>query len=82
MIANTKKIVSDAAKEAAVWAWDTYIKSVDADRETIKAGGVTIAPVTAADQERIISAIQPTLNKLYAENDWAKSLSDKVKAVQ
>jgi tripartite ATP-independent transporter DctP family solute receptor len=80
--AETQKIVSDAAKEAAVWAWDTYIKSVDADRATIQASGVTITPVTAADQQRIIDAIQPTLNKLYAENDWAKSLSDKVKAVQ
>ncbi|MDR0638945.1 MAG: TRAP transporter substrate-binding protein [Spirochaetaceae bacterium] len=80
--AETQKIISDAAKEAAVWAWDTYIKSVDADRETIKAGGVTVTPVTAADQERIINAIQPTLNKLYAENSWARTLTDKVKAVR
>jgi tripartite ATP-independent transporter DctP family solute receptor len=80
--AETQKIVSDAAQAAAVWAWDTYIKSVDADRETIKKSGVTVTPVTAADQERIISAIQPTLNKLYAENTWAKPLTDKVKAVQ
>jgi tripartite ATP-independent transporter DctP family solute receptor len=80
--AETQKIISDAAKEAAAWAWDTYIKSVDADRATITASGVTVTPVTAADQQRIISAIQPTLNKLYAENTWAKALTDKVKAVQ
>jgi tripartite ATP-independent transporter DctP family solute receptor len=80
--ADTQKIISDAAKEAAVWAWDTYIKSVDADRATITASGVTVTPVSAADQQRIIDAIQPTLNKLYAENDWAKPLTDKVKAVR
>jgi tripartite ATP-independent transporter DctP family solute receptor len=80
--AETQKIISDAAKEAAVWAWAPYIKSVDADRATITAGGVTVTPVSAADQQRIIDAIQPTLNKLYAENDWAKPLTDKVKAVQ
>jgi tripartite ATP-independent transporter DctP family solute receptor len=79
---ETQKIISDAAKDAASWAWDTYIASVDADRETIKASGVTVTPVTAADQQRIIAAIQPTLNKLYTENDWAKPLTDKVKAVQ
>jgi TRAP-type C4-dicarboxylate transport system substrate-binding protein len=80
--AETQKIVSDAAKEAAAWAWDTYIKSVDADRATIQASGVTVTPVTAADQQRIIQAIQPTLDKLYAENSWARALTDKVKAVQ
>jgi TRAP-type C4-dicarboxylate transport system substrate-binding protein len=80
--AETQKIITDAAKEAAVWAWDTYIKSVDTDRATIKASGITVTPVSAADQQRIIDAIQPTLNKLYAENDWAKPLTDQVKAVR
>jgi tripartite ATP-independent transporter DctP family solute receptor len=79
---ETKKIVSDAAKEAASWAWDTYIKSVDTDRETLKADGLTVTPLAPADQTRIINAIQPTLTKLYAENNWAKPLTDKVKAVQ
>jgi tripartite ATP-independent transporter DctP family solute receptor len=80
--ANTKKIISDAAKEAASWAWDTYIKSVDADRDTIRQSGVTVTPCTAEDQARIIAAIKPLLDKLYAENNWAKPLTDKVKAVQ
>jgi tripartite ATP-independent transporter DctP family solute receptor len=82
LTAETQKIISDAAKEAAVWSWDTYIKSVDTDRQTIAASGVTVTPVTATEQERIITAIQPTLNKLYTENTWAKALTDKVKAVQ
>jgi tripartite ATP-independent transporter DctP family solute receptor len=80
--AETQRIITDAAKEAAVWAWDTYIKSVDADRATIRASGVTVTPVSAADQQRIIEAIQPTINRLYAENSWARALTDKVKAVQ
>jgi tripartite ATP-independent transporter DctP family solute receptor len=80
--AETQKIIKDAAKDAASWAWDTYIASVDTDRETIRNSGVTVTPVSPADQARIIEAIQPTLNKLYAENNWAKTLTDKVKAVQ
>jgi tripartite ATP-independent transporter DctP family solute receptor len=79
---ETRKIISDAAGEAAIFAWDLYIKSVDADRETIKKSGVTVTPCSPADQQRIIAAIQPTLNKLYAENDWAKPLTEKVKAVR
>ena len=80
--ADTQKIVKDAAKEAAVVAWDTYIKSVDTDRQTLISNGVTVTPCTPADQARIISAIQPTINKLLAENDWAAALTAKVKAVQ
>jgi tripartite ATP-independent transporter DctP family solute receptor len=80
--ADTQKIISDAAKEAAVWAWDAYIKGVDADRAAIQAGGVIVTPLTPDDQQRIIDAIQPTLSTLYAQNSWARALTDKVKAVQ
>lgn len=79
---DTRKIISDAAKETAVFAWDLYIKSVDTDREIIRKSGVTITPCSPADRQRIITAIQPTINKLYAENNWARALTDKVKAVQ
>ena len=79
--AEHKKIVSDAAKESAVFAWDTYIKSVDIDRKTLTDSGVTVTACSPEDQQRIIAAIQPTLTKLYTENAWAQSLTDKVKAV-
>ncbi|MDR0383616.1 MAG: TRAP transporter substrate-binding protein, partial [Spirochaetaceae bacterium] len=82
LTSEQQKIVSDAAKEAAIWAWDVYIASVDADRETIKASGLTVTQVSDADRDRIIQAIQPTLNKLYSENDWAQALTDKVRAVR
>ena len=80
--AETQTIIRDAAKEAAVFAWDTYIKSVDIDRKTLTDGGMIITPCTPEDQQRIIEAIQPTLTKLYAENDWAQALTDKVRTVR
>jgi tripartite ATP-independent transporter DctP family solute receptor len=80
--AEQQAIVRDAAKESAVFAWDEYIKSVDIDRQKLIDGGMTVTPCAPEDKERIIAAIQPTLNKLYAENDWAQALVEKVKAVQ
>jgi TRAP-type C4-dicarboxylate transport system substrate-binding protein len=77
-----QKIVRDAAKAAAVQAWDDYIKSVDTDRTFLRSKGVTVTATTAADQARIISLIQPLTDTLYSQNAWAKPLTDKIKAVQ
>jgi tripartite ATP-independent transporter DctP family solute receptor len=80
--ADHQKIIRDAAKETAVWAWDEYIKSVDNDRRALQAAGMTVTACSASEQAQIIQAIQPTLNRLYTENDWARPLTDKVRAVQ
>ncbi|MDR2600842.1 MAG: TRAP transporter substrate-binding protein [Spirochaetaceae bacterium] len=80
--AKNQEIVRNASKEAAAWAWDKYIQSVDIDRQTLIETGVTVTGCSPEDQKRIIEAISPTLNKLYAENDWAQAMVDKVKAVQ
>jgi tripartite ATP-independent transporter DctP family solute receptor len=77
-----RKVVEDAAKATTAKAWDDYIASVDKDREFLRSKGVTVTQTTAADQTAIINSIQPTLNKLLAENAWAQSLTDKIKAIQ
>jgi tripartite ATP-independent transporter DctP family solute receptor len=77
-----QKVVKDAAKASAVQAWNDYVKSLDNDRAFLKSKGVTVTPTTAADQQRIIQAIQPLLNSLYAQHAWAKALTDRIKAIQ
>jgi TRAP-type C4-dicarboxylate transport system substrate-binding protein len=77
-----QRIVRESAKEAMIWAWDEYIRSVDIDRQTLKNLGVTVTQLTPEDQALIISAIQPTLNKLFSENDWADALVEKVRNVR
>jgi tripartite ATP-independent transporter DctP family solute receptor len=77
-----KKVVQDAAKATAEKAWDDYTTSLDRDRAFLQSKGVTVTPATAADQARILQAIQPLLNNLYAQNAWAKPLTDRIKAVQ
>jgi tripartite ATP-independent transporter DctP family solute receptor len=80
--AEQKKIITDAAKATAAKAWDDYIASVDKDRETLKAAGVTVTACSPSDQALIIQKIKPLTDKLYADNPWAKPLTDRIKAVK
>jgi tripartite ATP-independent transporter DctP family solute receptor len=82
LTAEQQKIVSDAAKATSVKAWDDYIKSVDNDRDFLRGKGVTVTPASAADQARIIQMIQPLTDSLFSQYSWAKSLTDRIKAVQ
>ena len=76
-------IVRDAAKAAAVQAWDEYIASIDEDRATIEEAGVTVTQLTDEEREKMIAAIQPTIDELLEQNaDWAPDLIAKIDAVQ
>ena len=77
-----QQVVRDAAKATAKQAWEDYIASVDTDRETIEAAGVTVTQMTEAERTKMIEKIQPTLNELLAANDWAPALIEKIEAVQ
>lgn len=77
-----KKVVQDAAKATAEQAWNDYAKSLDRDREFLRTKGVTVTATTSADQQRIITAIKPLLDTLYAQNPWAKSLVERIEAVK
>jgi TRAP-type C4-dicarboxylate transport system substrate-binding protein len=76
--AEHQRIIREAAKEASVSAWETYIKSVDNDRQTLRNLGVTVTTMTESERLRFLEAIQPTLNRLYAENDWAGPMVEKI----
>ncbi|WP_283606378.1 TRAP transporter substrate-binding protein [Faecalispora anaeroviscerum] len=82
MSENQRQIIRDASKAAAAQAWDDYIASVDKDRKTLQDAGVIVTACSAEDKAKIIAKIQPTIDKLLAENDWAKDLTEKIKAVQ
>lgn len=77
-----RQIVEEAAKATAEQAWVDYIASVDKDRQTLIEAGVTVTPCTAEDQAKIVEKIQPTLDKLLSENDWAPALIEKISAVE
>ena len=73
-----QKIVSEAAKATTEKAWNDYIKSVDSDRETLRSRGLTVTECTAADQALIKEKIKPLTDKLFAEQAWAKELTEKI----
>jgi tripartite ATP-independent transporter DctP family solute receptor len=80
--AEHQNVIRDAAKATAVKAWDDYIAGYDKDRQFLTDKGLTVTPCTAADRERIIEMIKPLTDKLYAEQPWARPLTDKIRAVQ
>ena len=76
-------IVRDAAKAAAVQAWDDYIASIAEDRAAIEEAGVTVTQLSDEERTKMIDAIQPTIDTLLEENaDWAPALIEKIEAVQ
>lgn len=77
--ADYQKIITSAAKATTEKAWTDYIASVDVDRQTLKDRGVVVTACSDADQALIIQKIQPLLDSLYAKNDWAKDLTEKIK---
>lgn len=77
--AEYQQIVADAAKATTEKAWNDYIASVDVDRQTLTKRGVVVTTCTKEDQALIIQKIQPLLDTLYAQNAWAKELTDKIK---
>ena len=80
--AEHQKVIKDAAKAAAVKAWDDYAASVDKDRQYLKSKGMTVTPCSAEDQQKIIDMIKPLTDKLYKEQAWAKPLTDKIRAIK
>ena len=80
--AEHQKVIRDAAKATAAKAWDDYIASVDKDRQLLKGKGMTVTTPTPADQQKIIDMIKPLTDKMYAEQAWAKPLTDKIRAVK
>lgn len=80
--ADQQKVIREAAKATAAKAWDDYIASVDKDRLFLKSKGMTVTPTSPADRQKIIDTIKPLTDKLYAEQAWAKALTDKIRAVK
>ena len=75
-------IIADAAQAAAVQAWDDYSASIEKDRKFLIDQGLTVTSPTEADRHAMIDKTQPVVDKLLAENAWAKELTDKIRAVK
>jgi tripartite ATP-independent transporter DctP family solute receptor len=77
--AEYRQIVADAAKDTTEKAWNEYIASVDVDRKTLQDRGVVVTACSDEDRAVIIEKIQPLLDTLYAQNEWAEDLVSEIK---
>ncbi|MCL1992174.1 MAG: TRAP transporter substrate-binding protein [Spirochaetes bacterium] len=77
-----QEIIRNAANAAAAFAWDEYILSGDINRQTLRDAGVIVTVPTPEDQQLLVNAVQPTIERLYAENAWARELTERVRNVQ
>lgn len=77
-----QQAVREAAREATDAAWETYLESVDEDREFLESQGLTVTPLTEADREVMIERLQPLMDTLYRQNPWAEDLVARIEAVQ
>jgi TRAP-type transport system periplasmic protein len=76
-----QQVVRDAATETVASAWDTYIESVDSDREFLEENGVTVTPLSEDDRAEMIERIEPLTEQLLEENDWAEDLTSRIREV-
>ncbi|GMO41289.1 MAG: TRAP transporter substrate-binding protein [Termitinemataceae bacterium] len=80
---NYQTIVSDAAKESALAAWNNYIESIDKDREYLKSKGLTITICATDDLALFNSKVEKFTDELMLDNlSWAPALLGKIRAIQ
>ena len=77
-----QQVVRDAATATVESAWDSYIESVDSDREFLGENGVTVTPLSEEDREEMIERIEPLTEQLLAENEWAEDLTSRIRDVE
>lgn len=77
---DQEAIVREAAEESAREAWDTYLESIDADRQFLVDEGLTVTPLAPEDRQVMIERLQPLYDQLYAENAWAPELVERIQA--
>lgn len=76
-----QQIVRDAADETVATAWESYIASVDSDREFLEENGVTVTPLSEEDREEMIERIEPLTEQLLTEHEWAEELTTRIRDV-
>jgi tripartite ATP-independent transporter DctP family solute receptor len=77
-----QQVVRDAATATVETAWDSYIESVDSDREFLEENGVTVTPLSEEDREEMIERIEPLTEQLLAQNEWAEDLTSRIRDIE
>ncbi len=77
-----QKIFEEVAQETSDYAWDTYIKQLEEDKQFMKDEGLAVAELSEQDREKMIEKIQPVYNYLDAEYEWAADIRKMIDEIE
>ncbi|KKI92163.1 C4-dicarboxylate ABC transporter substrate-binding protein [Bacillus sp. SA1-12] len=75
-----QKIIEKAAKEAAAYEFDLLEKSYEEDKKYLKDNGIKFTTPDESFVKDMLKASQPVYDEIFAENEWAEELVEKIKA--
>ncbi|MEH7237593.1 TRAP transporter substrate-binding protein [Bacillus sp. JJ1562] len=75
-----QKIIQKAAKEAAAYEFDLLEKNYEDDKKFLEDNGIKFTTPDDGFTEDMVKASQPVYEEIFADNDWAKELVEKINA--
>ncbi|RLL43873.1 TRAP transporter substrate-binding protein [Oceanobacillus piezotolerans] len=75
-----QQIIQKAAEEAAAYEFDLLEKSYEEDKTYLEDNGIKFTTPDEGFTEDMINASQSVYDEIFAENDWAEELVEKIKA--
>jgi TRAP-type transport system periplasmic protein len=75
-----QKIIQKAAKESAAYEFELLEKGYEDDKKFLQENGIKFTTPDEGFTKEMIKASQPVYDDVFAENDWAKELVNKIKA--
>lgn len=76
------EILREAGRQAALDAWELYVKSIEDDKEFLKEHGIRISTPNDSMKREMIEKMQPIYDNLYKKYDWARDMVERINAVQ
>jgi TRAP-type C4-dicarboxylate transport system substrate-binding protein len=75
-----QQIIEKAAKEAAAYEFDLLEKGYEEDKKFLQDNGIKFTTPDKSFSEDMLKASQPVYDDIFAENEWAEELVEKIKA--
>lgn len=75
-----QQIIKKAATEAAAYEFDLLEKGYEEDKKFLQDNGIKFTTPDKSFSEDMLKASQPVYDDIFAENEWAEELVEKIKA--
>lgn len=75
-----QQIITKAAKEAAAYEFELLENAYEEDKKFLQDKGIKFTTPDEIFTQNMVKAAQPVYDEVFADNDWAKELVEKIKA--